>query len=924
MSARTADTSALVGRDAELGLVDRFFELGGEAPAALVVAGEAGMGKSSLLRVVLDAARERGRRVLAARPAEAETAFGYAALADVLEPARALFGPGLPPPLREALETAVFFESTGGAIDPQLVATATAHALERLAADGEVLLAIDDAQWLDPDSRRALAYAVNRAPGNLTFAVALRAAEGAPAPLGLERSIAAERLIRIAPRPLSLAGIHHLLQASLGLSVPRPLLVRIAEASGGNPFAAIELGRAVDDSRFGAGDLQRLAVPETVRALVGDRVDRLTDGARQVSLFVALAGRVPLDHLERVVGGHLGPWLAEAEAAGVLEEVGGDVRPVHPLIATTVEGMATDAARREAHERLAAHAADAEVRARHLARLPTVGPEHVALIEKGAEAALERGAPASAAELLGVAARLTPAGEDDALERRRTRGALAWLAAGDVATARAIAEEAIDGARPARRLAVITDLSDIAWADGTMRTQAERLRSALNAATDVELGLAVRARTALTVFEVTQSPASAVEDADAGLALVDEEHDPGSASRLRINREMASALAGEGVDWENLERGVDLERRALASGGTVSSPPLVLFAISDRIERARERFAEEDAWYAARGEVGWRAERHGQLAVAELHAGNLELAVSLVDEAWRSLERVSAERGWPLVYLWRTIIDAHRGDHARAATTVESLRAAVPEGVGIWRALVESAAAFAAWAGGDDDAALAATATERRILEAFGIRDLLGDRNEPFLAEIHAARGAIDAARDELARLERRHETFPRAWTAASLPRTRAVVRAADGDIPAALSELPAPDATAAAALPFEAAWTLLVRGRLLRRMRERREAAGTLEEARATFERIGARPWVARAADELRRVGLRRSAPDDLTEGELTIARLAARGLTTREVAEAAFVSPKTVEANLTRIYRKLDIGSRAELGAAMRDREG
>jgi DNA-binding CsgD family transcriptional regulator len=124
--------------------------------------------------------------------------------------------------------------------------------------------------------------------------------------------------------------------------------------------------------------------------------------------------------------------------------------------------------------------------------------------------------------------------------------------------------------------------------------------------------------------------------------------------------------------------------------------------------------------------------------------------------------------------------------------------------------------------------------------------------------------------------------------------------------------------------LPFERAWNALQAGRMLRRIRERRRAAAALAEAKAGFERLGATPWLARAADELARVGLRRGRPEDLTPTEIAIARLAATGLTTRQVAEAAFVSPKTVEANLTRIYRKLGIGSRAELGATIRQSDG
>jgi DNA-binding CsgD family transcriptional regulator len=109
-----------------------------------------------------------------------------------------------------------------------------------------------------------------------------------------------------------------------------------------------------------------------------------------------------------------------------------------------------------------------------------------------------------------------------------------------------------------------------------------------------------------------------------------------------------------------------------------------------------------------------------------------------------------------------------------------------------------------------------------------------------------------------------------------------------------------------------------LIRGRLQRRVKQKRAAAQTLHEALALFERLGAPAWEAQARAELERVGLRR-APDELTATERRVAELAADGLTNREVASKAFMSPKTVQANLTRIYRKFGISSRAELGARM-----
>jgi DNA-binding NarL/FixJ family response regulator len=157
-----------------------------------------------------------------------------------------------------------------------------------------------------------------------------------------------------------------------------------------------------------------------------------------------------------------------------------------------------------------------------------------------------------------------------------------------------------------------------------------------------------------------------------------------------------------------------------------------------------------------------------------------------------------------------------------------------------------------------------------------------------------------------------------------TLPRARGLVLAAEGDLLAALAALERLDRATASQLPFELGWALLARGQLLRRTKQRRAAATALSEALQIFERLGAPTWIERTRAELARVAPRRRAPDELTETERLVAELAATGLTNREVAEAAFVSTKTVEANLARVYRKLGIRSRAELGARIGARAG
>ncbi len=182
------------------------------------------------------------------------------------------------------------------------------------------------------------------------------------------------------------------------------------------------------------------------------------------------------------------------------------------------------------------------------------------------------------------------------------------------------------------------------------------------------------------------------------------------------------------------------------------------------------------------------------------------------------------------------------------------------------------------------------------------------------------ALGELERAREVLARLEERGRTFPRLWISATRPRARSLVLAAEGDVAGALAALDELDATLAAKLPFDLGWTLLVRGRIQRRAKQKRAAAETLREALQIFERLGAPAFEAQTRAELDRVGLRRS-PDDLTATERRVAELVALGLTNREVASKAFMSPKTVQANLTRIYREARDRLACELGGRMAD---
>ena len=173
--------------------------------------------------------------------------------------------------------------------------------------------------------------------------------------------------------------------------------------------------------------------------------------------------------------------------------------------------------------------------------------------------------------------------------------------------------------------------------------------------------------------------------------------------------------------------------------------------------------------------------------------------------------------------------------------------------------------------------------------------------------------------------LEARARTVPGPWVAANLARGRSLLAAADGDVASAAAA--AGDAlrhAEALRMPFELARIALLAGRLDRRRKARRSASVNLERARSGFAGLGAVGWVEIADAELARLGRRARSTDALTETEDAVARLAARGLTNREVGDAAFLTPKSVEGVLARVYGKLGIRSRAELGAWLKDQPG
>jgi DNA-binding CsgD family transcriptional regulator len=630
--------------------------------------------------------------------------------------------------------------------------------------------------------------------------------------------------------------------------------------------------------------------------------------------------------IETVVAALPGDWdaltaVVEAEESGVLVTEDARVRFTHPLLASAVYALASDARRRHLHGRLAEVVTDAEERARHLAQSATEADESTASeVEQAARQAALRGAFDAAVELFEAACRLTPPVNAHALVGRTLGLASSLLKTGDVADARRLAEEAnADGLSPALQAERLQLLAEVEWDDGSLGLATAYLEQALVMATG-NPALSARISARLVLIGVPAKPARALEHAERAVQQVSADEEPEALSSLLIDLCLLDLILGRTPRTELMQRGLALEARA----GPAAYPhpvPLIWFQCIDDVEATRERHRRESDWARDHGDEPHGAERLGYVALVEFHAGRCDLAEELIERSCNTIEErleVSGRFAYP--FAWRSLIDAHRGRFDRARTT---LRPLVEETAGAkkawWAAILLSVLGFVELAAGDHQAADRALTHMRQLLDQIGIKDALIDRTEPFHVEVLVQLGQIDRARETLARLEQRGRTFPRIWIDATLPRARAIVTAAEGDLSGALVALDTLDLEATSRLPFELGCAWLTKGRIYRRAKQRRAAAAAFHEALEIFERLGALTWTERVRGELDIVGPRRRAPDELTATELRVAELAATGLTNREIAKAAFMSDKTVEAHLARVYRKFGIRSRAELGARM-----
>ena len=904
-----ATTAAdVVGREDELAAISDFLEADG-SPCAVVVEGEPGIGKTTVWLAAIEQAEARGLRVLRARPAESESRLAFSSLADLLGPVLEDVLGELPPPQRRALDAALLIDD-GARADRRAVGAGLLSALRALAAQKRVVVAIDDSQWLDPSSAAALQFALRRLRGEPVALVTARRPDGAGE---LEQAFPPERVLCVSVGPLEFLALNAVLHARLETTLPRPLLRRLHQLSGGNPFFALELAQSPD--ALGSGTL-----PPTLDALVRGRMTALPEDAQLALLVAAAASQPSVELVENAVGSP--GTLAAAEAEGIVELDHGSIRFTHPLLASGAYSAAEPARRREAHRLLGGLVRDPEERARHLAAGATGPDEKVgAALEAAATRARARGAPAAAAELSEEAAQLTPP-EGEADRRRRLADAGYYhFESGDSRRALVLLEElAAQLSAGPERASVLTRLARVrSYSDDLGAATELFLQAAAEAGDDRALLARAHEGAAAQLFRQRRRLDESVEHAQRAAELARGLGDDALLALALSSQLLAEATLGRLEAPETLEAALALQPEV--ENERILGQPVFAAAIARMwweepggVKPTSEQLIDRGR---AAGDEGSLAYVYVMLAQAECLLGDFEQGWRNAEAAREIAEQAGQEAVGGYARAMQALADAHRGreQEAReaAARALELGRTTeltpVTQFAGSALGLLELSLGRPAEAA-EHLAPLVELARAERICEP-GLTRYVPDQVDA-LVEL----GRLDEAGELLDWYEGNAVRLGRRGATASSRRCRGLLAAARGALDEALADFQAALVDHdAVPLPFDRARTLLFYGAALRRAKRKADARDRLEESAAAFEELSATAFAERARAELARIGGRRRSEGGLTATERQIAGLVAEGRSNKEVAAALFVTVKTVEANLSRVYAKLGLRSRADL---------
>lgn len=908
-------SARLVSREAEAHVISAFLASDSPDPSAVVLDGEAGIGKTTLFLAAVDEAAGRGFAVLSTRPAAAESVLAYASLADMVGSVDPEVLEGLPAPQRNALDR-VLLRTDGAPTDQRAVAAGFLSVLEVVAERTRVLIAVDDLQWLDPSSRLVLAFAARRLTGPVRVLATVRA--GTPGDLGTWLQLPRpENCRRITLPPMSLGALHSLVSQRLGRTFSRPTMVRIAEVSAGNPLYAIELAQGVDDERSSA----ELALPPTLSELIDSKIRYRDPEVSEVLLAAACLAVPTVDMVAQAVNRtphQVVTVLADPERRGVIHLEGDRLRFGHPIYARGVYHNADQAQLRAMHRRLADLVDESELRARHLALSSTHGdPMTLRALDAAAETARSRGAPAAAAELVDLAIEL---GGDT--PKRRIRSASHYFDAGEPGRARALLVEAMARLPPGvLRAEAANLLGYIRLLDDSFPESAELLEQALQDTVGrPDARVPILVTLAFALFNAGRLEA-AIRRADAAVDAAEQLGRPDLLSQALSMRVMVGFLQGDGVDTPQLQRALELEPPGtdIPIALRPSVHHAMLLSCTGLLEEAHDCFGEIRRRCVDHGDDGelMFVAFHG--ALTAIWRGMFAEAALIVEDAVERAQQLGGDLPLSVALTSSALMSAYTGQVTKVreevAAAYAASRRAGSDRLGEWPITV---LAFLEVSLGDHRRAVrAAEPLLSRFRALPRATEIIASSYLPEAIEAMVHLDRYSEAEPLVAALEENGRRLDRPWMLANGGRGRAMLLAASGQVAAAVvAATHALNEYERLPMPFDRARTQLLLGQLQRRQRQKDAAAATLQEALGTFEELGTPLWAEKARVELGRANGSRRGGRVLTASEQRVAELVASGMTNRGVAAEMFISPKTVEANLARIYAKLGIRSRAELG--------
>jgi DNA-binding CsgD family transcriptional regulator len=894
----------LIGRDAELSKIEAFLDRPVDGLRVIVLKGDPGIGKSTIWQAGVAAARERSFRVLTSRPAETEQTFPYVVLGDLFAGVETGALEELEAPRRRAFEAALLRTEADLPVDPRAIGVAIHTLLPILSRPAGLVLAIDDDQWMDASSRATLEFALRRANDQPILMLLARRIDGGPT-RSFEDAIVAPDVEQLRVGALSVGAVQLLLRSRLDVTFPRPTLMRLHEASGGNPFFALELARA--RVRDPSHDLAApLAVPPSLERLVAARLESLPPPTRWALLLIAAHGRMPVGLLRALDVPE--DALETAATAQVIETAGGVISLAHPLLASAVYQGVSNQERRGAHGRLATALEDPVERGRHLALASEATSDSLASdLEAAAQLARDRGMALAAVDLAEHALRLTPAGSPSDRHRRAIALAHAHLDAGAGGRARAIADEVLSraelGAQRAEALVLASELEDPGPALPLLQEALVEAAGipALEAAIHADLAVVGRA---------SKGRAWAEPHARDALLLAERLNDDSLRAKSLLTLAQGGFERGDPLALEEVERAHALVT-SLAHPHRVSWADTAMgwvLTFSARYDQARQWLEQMLDYWRDRDEQE-RSQLLWLLALTEVWSGRWAVASEYAEQ----VREISIQYGEvPTDHLSPALIALHRGQ-VEVARGHSQRALALAKG----HLLPQHMAVLGVcdlWSGSPDAALV-------HLMNADHTADVRG-WDEPNmrwwradLAEALLQLGRVDEAARLIADWESAAMRAAGGRAGAHVVRCRGLLAAARGDLAAAIELFQqAADRYAADGDPFNRGRALLALGVVRLRMRQKRLARSTLEAALETFDALGAAGWADTTRADLARVGGRERI-GGLSPSELRVAELVADGHTNREIAAALFLGERTVASHLTHIYAKLGIRSRTDL---------